>query len=246
VSQALLETEDNAKGKTQSMSFPTRRLSMYRTDSFLSRVTKIHVEKLEEKLDGLVNLLKMNREAEAARKSPIPAHHVEIDGPNQAMRSISISASSSDPAHQEFRGLQQQLVAHSQSSIAEPLWGQPTAVTSLSASPTNGACEIGDDEANSILSIFRDEMCQAFPFIVIHDSTSAQDLRRDRPFLFLSILAVASRNGPQQLELGKSVMKQLAERMFVNGERNLDLLLGILTYAGWSVAETGWGYRFAN
>jgi hypothetical protein len=200
-------------------------------------MTKVHVEKLEEKLDGLVNLLRINREAEAAGKPPTPAHHVEVDGSNQTIRSISISASSSDPAHKEPCDFQQQLIPPSQNLSAEPHWGPPAAVTDLSAPPTNGSGEIGDEEANSILSIFRNEMCPAFPFIVIHKSTSAQDLRRDRPFLSLSILAVASRNGVQQMELGKLVMKQLAERMFVNGERNMDLLLGVLTYAGWCVTE---------
>jgi hypothetical protein len=48
-------------------------------------------------------------------------------------------------------------------------------------------------------------------------------------------MAVTTRNTPQADALGKGFLKQLAERMVVKGERNMDLLLGCLTYAAWYV-----------
>lgn len=88
-------------------------------------------------------------------------------------------------------------------------------------------------EANELLHVFREQMLPKFPFIVLPQVVSAEELHMTRPFLYLSMLAVTVRNSAQQTELGKLVITQLAERMFVNGERSLDLLLGIVTYSGW-------------
>jgi len=45
--------------------------------------------------------------------------------------------------------------------------------------------------------------------------------------------SVASQNPRQKVAYGERIMKQLAERMMIKGERNLDLLLGVLAYTGW-------------
>jgi len=50
-----------------------------------------------------------------------------------------------------------------------------------------------------------------------------------------SVYRVTCWDGDMQKSRGKSIMKQLSERVFANGERNMDLLLGALTYAGWCV-----------
>jgi hypothetical protein len=87
--------------------------------------------------------------------------------------------------------------------------------------------------ADGLLNRFRDEIYSCFPFVLIPESVTAEELQRDRPFLYFCVLAVSSRNPNQQSELGKSIMKQLAEKMFINGERSIDLLLGVLTYSAW-------------
>jgi len=45
--------------------------------------------------------------------------------------------------------------------------------------------------------------------------------------------------------LGKLVMKQLAERVFEKSEKNLNLLLGALTYATWFVCYIFIAYRLS-
>lgn len=86
-----------------------------------------------------------------------------------------------------------------------------------------------------LLHIFKSEMNPGFPFINIPDSVTAEALRRDQPSLFTAVMAVTTRDSMQQVTLGKMLMRQVAERMMVNGERNMDLLLAALTYAGWYV-----------
>lgn len=78
-------------------------------------------------------------------------------------------------------------------------------------------------------------MAPLVPFVIVPPSTTAEDLQRERPFLLKSILAVTSRKPRQQLTLATSLVRQLAERVAVNGERNLDLLLGVLILTGWYV-----------
>jgi hypothetical protein len=79
-------------------------------------------------------------------------------------------------------------------------------------------------------------MASFCPFIVISPSLSAQNLQRDRPYLLKAILAVSTRDAGQQLAIGRWLVRSLTERMVINGERNLDLLLGVLTFTGWFVA----------
>ena len=111
------------------------------------------------------------------------------------------------------------------------------------ASTCNPAIVIPDtvtftcDEANLLLNRWRDQVAPLFPFIIVPPSHSAQDLQRDRPFLLRAILCVASHDCCQQLAVGKWIVSQLAERVVVNGERNLDLFLGLLTYSGWFVNQ---------
>jgi len=89
------------------------------------------------------------------------------------------------------------------------------------------------EEANIRLTRFRDELSIFFPFVIIPKSMSAEELWKERPFLLKCIFAVSSFEPDQQRELGTAIMKDLATRMFINCERSMDLLIGVLTYAGW-------------
>ncbi|KAG0651879.1 hypothetical protein D0Z07_0829 [Hyphodiscus hymeniophilus] len=92
--------------------------------------------------------------------------------------------------------------------------------------------EFTDEEANVLLMRFRNQMAEFFPFVIISPSLNAQDLKCSRPFLLKAICAVASVIPNHRLSLGKWIVEHLAERMAVDLDRNLDLLLGALTYAG--------------
>ena len=45
-------------------------------------------------------------------------------------------------------------------------------------------------------------------------------------------MAVFTIKYPQGAEFGNIIINQVVERAFVNGERGIDLLLGVLTVAG--------------
>jgi len=92
-------------------------------------------------------------------------------------------------------------------------------------------------EGDALLTIYRDQMTPQFPFIVVENTVSAETLNLEKPFFYLCIIAVTKLNSAHQKALGKLIMKELGERLFARGERNLDLLLGALTYASWYVCQ---------
>lgn len=104
-------------------------------------------------------------------------------------------------------------------------------VSDFQVEPVNLPFQTPDEVLNS----FRNEMTFNFPFITIAEDISAEDLRKSQPSLYTAVMSVASRDSVKQRELGKILVQQLAERIHVNQERTMDLLLAVLTYAGWWV-----------
>jgi hypothetical protein len=95
--------------------------------------------------------------------------------------------------------------------------------------------DLGSEDPNELLAIFRNDVGPNFPFITMTEFSRAEDLRRDRPSLYTAVLAVTTRNSLRGRAFGQTLFKQLAERMMVSGERNMDLLLACLTYVPWYV-----------
>ncbi|KAM7200657.1 transcriptional regulator WAR1 [Naviculisporaceae sp. PSN 640] len=88
-----------------------------------------------------------------------------------------------------------------------------------------------DDE---LLQTYRDEMMARFPFVLVPRAATAEDLNIHRPFLMASIRLVASVRNPQYIrgQVGQ-IMTHFADSIVVRGERNMDLLFGILVLVGW-------------
>lgn len=97
---------------------------------------------------------------------------------------------------------------------------------------TNLLNEFRDDEAERFLKIFNEETSLWFPFILVRGS-SLTYLRQERPFLLSSILISLCRNAHRQRILGTGLMNQLMERIHINYERTMDLLLACIHYTEW-------------
>jgi len=67
---------------------------------------------------------------------------------------------------------------------------------------------LGVDDPEMLLRIFKDEMNPNFPFISIPDSVTVETMRRDQRSLLTAVMAVTSRDTPQQIVLGKALMQQ--------------------------------------
>lgn len=87
--------------------------------------------------------------------------------------------------------------------------------------------------AQEFLHVFRSGSA-IFPFVVIPPGESLDIIRRGRPFLFLTAMAMAANQAPAlQLMLDKEIRETLGVRLYVNGEQSLDLLQGLLVYLAW-------------
>ncbi|KNG87112.1 hypothetical protein ANOM_005303 [Aspergillus nomiae NRRL 13137] len=89
-------------------------------------------------------------------------------------------------------------------------------------------------QCNRLLDKFRTVKMPQFPFVIISDSMNAISLRREYPFLFMTIMTVSTEDTPAlQKKLGHEVKRTISTRIIMNNERNIDLLLGLLVYTAW-------------
>ncbi|KAK4208014.1 transcriptional regulator WAR1 [Rhypophila decipiens] len=85
-----------------------------------------------------------------------------------------------------------------------------------------------------LLQTYQNELMPRFPFVLVPTEATADDLNMHRPFLMASIRLVASLRNPQYIrgQVGQ-IMTHFADSIVVRGERNMDLLFGILVLVGW-------------
>jgi hypothetical protein len=187
---------------------------------------------LEEKLDGIVSLLKS-----ATQSAPIAAD-LNATATWGFGHGNNIQANSTTPSHSQIEG-----PANGASYDHLP---DPTLLTLATTdsrdtsyrSPTSTipcAFEPSPHEAEEYLRIFRTQKSKYFPFTYIPSATSARQLLQERPFLWLCIMAISSKSTSQQLALGSKIRHILGRKMLLEHEKNIDLLLGLLAYIGWYV-----------
>lgn len=89
------------------------------------------------------------------------------------------------------------------------------------------------EDADALLERYRPYPAN-FPFVIILPHVSLESLRRDKPFLLLAILAVSAvKDIKLQSRLELEFKETLSRRVVMNGERNLELLQGLLIYLSW-------------
>jgi len=102
-------------------------------------------------------------------------------------------------------------------------------------------------DPDAMLSIFQERMASQVPFVVIPQDMTARRLRREKPFLYMAIMMVASfEDTGTQLVLGKKGLEHMAERLILRGEKSLDLLQGMLIYLSWFVCLSIFNTTLSN
>lgn len=90
-----------------------------------------------------------------------------------------------------------------------------------------------DAELEETLETYRTKMVHNFPIVCIRPDVTVDEMRLQRPFLFLVIRAICSKNLRRQEALVVEVKKTLGREMLLEGTKTLDLFLGVLVFAGW-------------
>jgi hypothetical protein len=71
------------------------------------------------------------------------------------------------------------------------------------------------------------------PYVYIPPTQTSLQLRHDYPFLWLTIMSVTSNSFLTRKSLSNQAKATIIQRVVTDGERTLDLLLGTLTFVNW-------------
>lgn len=199
----------------------------------MKRPSTSKVLNLEEKLDGLVNLLKSATQGGQGivnAKSYNPRTESCGTSNHNGTNSSTITSSIN---------YQDKVTLPTVAAFSDPHF---TPAVSSSSEPTlvnskppllPPALEPSPEDAESYLNKFRFDFIKHLPFIVMSPSLTSNQLRQERPILWVCIMAAASSNSTQQIALSNEVRAIIGREAFVEGTRDMDLLLGILVYAAW-------------
>ena len=118
----------------------------------------------------------------------------------------------------------------------------PSSGPALSISPGQELQDTPNIQENifpdTLLYIFRHNMVSQFPFVVIPEGISAAELSQTKPFLFKTVIMVASYHDKSgQARMAKEIFQYLSAHMIIANEKSLDLLQGLLVLTAWSVGS---------
>ncbi|KAI1751984.1 hypothetical protein F4782DRAFT_165143 [Xylaria castorea] len=90
------------------------------------------------------------------------------------------------------------------------------------------------DEASVFFQRYTDRMATHLPAVVFPPGTTAADIRRTQPILYLAIMSVASSETPNlQRLLVKELMQIFADKLIIQGEKSLELVQSIMISVVW-------------
>lgn len=96
--------------------------------------------------------------------------------------------------------------------------------------------ELDDQEAEECLETFRTQHLQFLPFVYISSAVTLRTFQHDRPFLWLCIKAICAKTLDAQDAHARCIREILAQRLVIEGERSIDLLLGLVACLSWYAA----------
>ncbi|KAL4861054.1 hypothetical protein BDV12DRAFT_77094 [Aspergillus spectabilis] len=167
---------------------------------------KSQVQKLEERVNGLVVMLQ------------------------SAMQPSSASSTAEESeAASTLRSVLSEITPAMEPASSEPHPQRPFVSSPPLPDPA---------EAEITLDRFRKVMLPNLPFLVLPPSLKAQELRRENPMLWLSIMAVASARPTQQSALSEEAKVVFAREAYVVGSRSTDFLWAVLVYVTWDRFHT--------
>ncbi|KAI1411838.1 hypothetical protein F5Y13DRAFT_164459 [Hypoxylon sp. FL1857] len=201
---------------------------------------------LEEKLDDLVSIL---RAQAAGSNSPAVTSYRESANPDVPETHVSVESNAGgaaamelDPCIAVVRGDRRTSHNHALALPSPPdaalcdIYPPTTASypTPSSAAPSQDGV-ISPAEAEETLRIFKDQFLPFFPFIYLPPEVTAAQLHQTRPFLWLNIMAVCASSQTKKSAFSQKIKEHVAQKMLVDLDRNIDLLLGLLAYLGWGM-----------
>jgi hypothetical protein len=214
-------------------------------------------DRLEDKLDHLVNVLMSQQVANAggsgsggaavfgsSTSRPIP-------GPGTSTTTTSSSFAGSTPGslnESPAASNQTPLAAKEKDVVVDATTGFPfftpcgpvSDMATKSGSLQKDWSEFGPlfniplATAQQQLDTFCRDFLPFFPFFSYAGSLSALELRQRRPFLWLVIMSLATKSIPLQVKMGKAIRKVATDLLATDQSTDIDMLLGLLCFVAWS------------
>ncbi|CAK7230004.1 hypothetical protein SBRCBS47491_007440 [Sporothrix bragantina] len=213
---------------------------------------------LEERLNGLVDLLKATGELPSNVNVVVPvtgsgslalrpeststtspfnppsAPSAARDGSGTSGRTSAAHSPSETRDTRELRDLRRDTAPHAPPPVIPSTYNS-FAPPACICRPEAGATVTDAVESDeTLLAKYRDEMGPRLPIIVLPANITAAQLAADRPFLFLAIKTVASVDNYRSMQgLMYQLINHVADYMLLRAERSQDLLQGLLTILSW-------------
>ncbi|KAL2175080.1 uncharacterized protein P884DRAFT_207299 [Thermothelomyces heterothallicus CBS 202.75] len=118
--------------------------------------------------------------------------------------------------------------------VVGPQAPAPPAASAESPSMPSCVYQPNATEAAERLMTFRKYMLIFLPFVHLPATLTSEKLRESHPFLWFSIMTVTCRNVDRRLVMTEAIERFVAQRVVVDHEKSMDLLLGLLAMLGWT------------
>ncbi|KAI9167540.1 Transcription factor [Paramyrothecium foliicola] len=182
--------------------------------------TSSRTAQLEEKLEDLVSILRATQQQ--PNQQVVRPEAVDSLANVYTSRLDSLATAATVSSHQPQRDA----------------FRDETRVPPYTPSPASGLYEPSPKEAERRLGTFR-AWLKNLPFMHLPDDMTAASLRQERPFLWMCINNITSMTVREQQILKDKVRSEVAQRVIVDFERSMDILLGLLTCLGWITMHIG-------
>ncbi|KAI1259299.1 hypothetical protein F5Y18DRAFT_312370 [Xylariaceae sp. FL1019] len=224
--------------------------------------TDSRVAELEKKIDALTASLQATRSAPSQPAAHPPPHHPQSLAPDnptaKSLREWGPPVVLGLDTHQNYGSKTDQEQQQQQAQAYQPslvMAGQKRKFTeSRDASvdtpressvprPSTIVRQYSDiidrgiitmDDAAVLFRRYTDGMAPHLPAVVFPGGTTVAEVRKTRPILFLSVMAVAASETPNiQRQMVKELMQIFAEKIVLTGEKSLELVQAIMISVIW-------------
>jgi hypothetical protein len=120
------------------------------------------------------------------------------------------------------------------SQHARPTETFPTPGSSEQSPDSELPEEVRDqDLTEQELVTFRERHLPDFPLVNVPSDYTAAELQRDKPTAALAVKALVTKEASKQVVLGKRLREVLTQKILIDGERSLPLLVSLLISIAW-------------
>ncbi|KDN68458.1 hypothetical protein CSUB01_11855 [Colletotrichum sublineola] len=195
--------------------------------------------RLEERLDRLVNLLRVSDETSALTPHGETTQLGTCADPTPLVPNGSSRAS--PPGHprpdlytQNDVSLNRAIELADVGSIKIPALYNAFMPPTCICKPEPGEAPPPPDTDENLLKVYRTVMAPRFPFVLVPEDVSAASLGATRPFLMAAIRMVSSFRSMKSMR-GQMyrLLNHIADYMLLRAERSFDLLLGLVVIVAW-------------